>query len=184
MRLFIALELPERVRERLFHMAGGVPGARWVPPGNMHVTVRFIGDVDGARFADIVDALGEVHKDRFTVRLGGLGRFGEGRRTRVLWAGLAPSAELERLHGKIEAALVRSGVEPDHRKFHPHVTLARLKAAKPGRVADFLAAHDGLTSEDIAVDRFVLYSSLLGSEGAVYRPEAVYLLDPPPAMPA
>ncbi len=178
MRLFVALELPEAVRERLHRLGGGVPGARWVAPERMHVTLRFIGEVDGARFTDIVDALGEVRMPRFTVRLDGIGRFGTGRRTRVLWAGLVPSDELDRLHRKIEGALVRAGVEPEHRKFHPHVTLARLNAPAPARLAAFLAANGNLVSEDLAVDSFVLFSSLLGSDGAVYRPEAVYPLDP------
>ncbi len=177
MRLFVAIDLPGRVRERLAGLAGGVPGARWVGADGLHLTLRFIGEADGARYEDIVTALGQVRVPPFSMRLEGVGSFGNGRKARVIWAGVTADETLDRLQAKVETALVRTGLPPEHRKFHPHITLARLKSADPGRLAAFLAHHDGFVSEDIAVDHFTLYSSHLGSGGATYRIEERYPLD-------
>jgi len=175
-RLFVALELPWEVRERLARMSGGVPGARWLDAGQMHVTLRFIGEVDGHTRDDIEAALSKVNVAPFVLRVDGVGCFGVGKKARVLWAGLTANETLSRLQSKIETAIAKVGLEPERRKFHPHVTLARLKQPDVPRLSDFLARNGDLISEDLPVDHFTLFSSHLGNAGAVYRIEETFPL--------
>jgi RNA 2',3'-cyclic 3'-phosphodiesterase len=177
MRLFTALALPDAVVEKLPAMQGGVPGARWQKREQMHLTLRFIGEADGAMTAAIDDALATVTAPAFTLRLKGTGSFG-GRLPRDLWAGVEPSAPLEHLNRKIESALQRLGLEAERRKFTPHVTLARLKGTPKGAVVDFLTDHALYTSDPFPVAGFVLYSSKLTSDGSIYRAERAYRLAP------
>jgi len=175
-RLFVAIDLPAQVRARLGGLGAGVPGARWVDPEQIHLTLRFIGEVDGAVFEDVRLALGAVRAPRFDVMLEGVGHFGDRRRVRALWAGVAPGAALNRLAGQIETALVGAGCAPEGRKFKAHVTLARLRGAPVSRVADFLANNALFQAGPITVDRFQLYSSRLSQSGPSYRVEASYEL--------
>lgn len=176
LRLFIAIDPPESVRLRLATLCNGVPGARWLKPEQFHLTLRFIGEVDNDAFADIADGLSEVHADPFSLRLGGVGHFPPRGAPKVLWAGVEDGAPVARLHDTIEARLKRLGLKPDARKFAPHLTLARLKNAPLGKVRDYLAQHALFASESFGVTEFHLYSSRLGSAGAVHRIEASYEL--------
>ena len=178
-RLFVAIELPEPIRARLADLCAGVPGARWVAPENMHLTLRFIGEVDDALAIEIDGTLGRVRAPSFDIRLGEIGHFGSRGKVRALWAGIDACAALDHLHGKIESALVRAGLEPEARKFTPHVTLARLKDARPSRVRDFLDARSAFASGPVPVERFALYSSYLARGGALHRIETRYDLDAP-----
>jgi 2'-5' RNA ligase len=155
-----------------------VPGARWVEPANLHLTLRFIGEADGALFQDIGEALAEVEAAPFELRVRGVGKFGQRRRVRQLWAGVEAGPLLDQLQRRVEAGLAALGLEPERRKFHAHVTLARLKAAPLERVGAFLATHNLFASEPFAVDSFALFSSLLSRNSAVYRAEASYPLGP------
>ena len=175
-RLFVAISLPEPIRQRLALLAAGVPGAKWAKAENLHLTLRFIGDVDGRTYGDIVDALGHVAVPKFDLQIEGVGQFGEKRRVDTLWAGIKPNDSLLRLQGKVETALQRLGLEAERRKFHPHVTLARLKEAPESRVARFLADNGGLLSPPFAVASYTLFSSFLAHTGAIHQPEAVYPL--------
>ena len=175
-RLFVAIDLPAGVRARLAGLGAGVPGARWVDPGQIHLTLRFIGEVDGGTFDDVRLALGAVRALRFDIMLEGVGHFGDRRRVRALWAGMAPNAAIDHLAARIEPALVGAGLEPEPRKFKAHVTLARLRGAPVSRVADFLAGNALFQAGPIAVDRFQLYSSRLSNSGPSHRVEASYAL--------
>ncbi len=175
-RLFVALELPEDVRGRLAALGGGVPGARWLRPEQMHITLRFIGEVDGARFEDIRIGLGEISAPPLSLAITGVGLFGKLRQPRVLWAGITPDEPVIALHDKIEHRLIDCGLAPEGRKFKPHVTLARLKNAKAAKVESFLQSHDGLYIPGIEVTRFALFSSFLSASGAIYRIEESYPL--------
>ena len=177
MRLFVALFPPMTVRQGLWAISAGVPGAKWVAPENLHLTLRFIGEVDGATVNDVMAALSTVKGHSFELQLAGVGQFGDRRQAHMLWAGARPSEVLMLLHARIEAALVRIGLEPERRKFHPHVTLARLRGAPRDRVGRFLADHGRYESPPFIADSFVLCSSHLGRVQADYRVEAEYPLE-------
>src|SRR5262245_29255703 len=125
-RLFAALEIPENIRMQLSLLQGGIPGARWSPVENMHLTLRFIGEVDEAVARDIDDMLADIREPTFTVSLKGVGEFGR-KEGRALWAGVAEAQPLQHLAAKVESALQRMGLPAETRKYSPHVTLARLK---------------------------------------------------------
>lgn len=174
-RLFVALEIPQKVRAMLAAMQAGVPGARWMAPEQMHLTLRFIGEVDGAMATGIDDALSGIRAPGFEMELAGVGEFG-GKKPRALWAGVRANEALVHLQRKIESALQRLGLEAETRKFTPHVSLARLKETPRGHVMDFLTDHALFASGPLEVEQFVLFSSRLGSNGSIYRPERVYAL--------
>ena len=164
MRLFVAIPLPDAVRHDLARLCAGVPGARWTPAENLHLTLRFIGDVDGGRYHDVAAALGAVDGAAFDLQLTAVGRFGDRRRARVLWAGVRPSAALINLQAKIERAVRRAGFAVEPRKFHAHVTLARLLGAPAGRVERYLIDHDAYQSRRFPVADFVLFQSFLACQ--------------------
>jgi 2'-5' RNA ligase len=176
-RLFAALTLPDAVRERLSLVRAPLPDARWVPPENMHITLRFIGEVEPPVATEIDTALSRIAAPAFDIRLTELGIFGSRGRVRTLWAGIEKNDALLRLQAKIEAASVQAGLAPEGRKFHPHVTLARCKNVPEQPANAFIATYPGFDLPAIPVDAFTLYSSRMGRSGAVYAPEAVYPLE-------
>lgn len=175
MRLFVAVAIPQTVAEPLLMIQSGVPGARWSTREQLHLTLRFIGEVDGRDAATIDDTLAGIHADKFLLQLKGVGEFG-GKNPRALWAGVAPNEALLHLQRKIETALQRIGLEAEPRKYTPHVTLARLRAASRGRVMDFLVDHALYASVPFEAREFILYSSQLTSDGSLYVPERSYAL--------
>ena len=175
-RLFVALELPETVRDRLAGLDGGVPGARWVNDDQLHLTLRFIGEVPENIGHDVDDALMSIRAPAFELELAGVGEFG-GKNPRSLWAGIRPNPALLHLQKKIETALQRIGLEAETRKFSPHVTLARLRAAPQEKVVQFLTHYALFASGPFRVERFVLFSSHQGSGGSVYHAERFYPLE-------
>lgn len=178
MRLFVALSLPHDLRDRLSALCNGLPGARWVAPENLHVTLRFIGEVDGHAAEDIDAALSAIRCRRFPLTLAGVGDFGDDKRLRAVWVGVEPSETLERLQAKVERAVRHAGQPPEKRKFKPHVTLARFKSHPPGdKLQTYFTAHGLFRAQPFEVTDFTLYSSYLSHEGAIYRPEADYPLD-------
>jgi len=176
MRLFVALALPDPVAESLLALEGGVPGARWCDRAQLHLTLRFIGEVDGRDAMAIDDALATIRAPRFTLELKGVGEFGS-RTPRALWAGVRDGSAVAHLNRKIESALQRIGLPPEPRKFVPHVTLARLRGSPRDRVITFLAAHALYASEPFEIGAFILYSSTLTPQGSLYRPERAYRLE-------
>ncbi len=173
LRLFVALPLPPEIRARLLGLMGGVNGARWQTEQQLHLTLRFIGEVDEARAEDIDSALGAISFQPFEVSLQGAGLFGDLRKPRMLWIGVGPETPLAHLAQKIDTAMVRMGLPADSRKFTPHITVARFKGAT-GRVDRFLAANDQLFSAPWTVERFTLFRSHLAHSGAIYEPLATY----------
>jgi 2'-5' RNA ligase len=177
MRLFVALDLPWELRQRLAMLSGsGIPGARWVPPENYHVTLRFIGEAPGYLAEDIDHALAALRGRGFQLSLAGLGVFAKGGRSTQLWVGVERTPQLEHLQNKIETALQRCGLEPERRRFQPHVTLARLDNAPESKLASFVQAHNLFRAEPVPVEHFTLFSSLLGKEQPVYTSEVEYQL--------
>ncbi len=175
MRLFVALALPDSVADRLEMLQAGVPGARWQTREQLHLTLRFIGEVDGRDAADADDALSLIEAPRFSLALKGVGEFG-GKAPHALWAGVDDRRPVAFLQRKIETALQRAGLPAEQRKFVPHVTLARLRGTPAGRVMDYLTDHALFASEPFEVEAFILYSSVLTSDGSIYRAERAYRL--------
>jgi 2'-5' RNA ligase len=175
-RLFVAISLPAGHRRRLAGLCHGVREVRWVAAENLHLSLRFIGEVEEPQASDIAAALGGVRCDPFPLTLAGVGHFESGRRVRVLWAGVESCGWLATLQERVESALRRAGVSPDSRRFTPHVSLARIKAAPPQRVGGWLEANSLFRVEPFMVDRFILYESFLAHTGAIYSPVEVFML--------
>ena len=176
LRLFVGIPFPPELRLRLSLLCAGLSGAKWVDPGNFHLTLRFIGEVGEDAAADIDAALSRVAARPFVLQLAGTGVFGNGGRPRSLWVGVAQNPSLAGLRDKIEQALVRSGLPPEPRRFSPHVTLARLQNPAPQAVADFLSASAQFRAEPLAVTAFSLIASLSTKAGRVYEDQADYRL--------
>lgn len=174
-RLFTAIELPDDVRERLFRLRMPLPGARWVEPENLHITLRFIGDVDNVVARDFHDALAVISEHGFEARLSGLGAFG-GNQPRAVWAGVEAGPELEMLARAHERAARIAGLPPEKHAFVPHITLARLKYGRPEMVARVLERHGAFRTESFYVDRFILYSSKPKVGGGPYVVESEFPL--------
>lgn len=178
MRLFVALDLPWVLRTRLATLSGaGIPGAKWVPPENYHITLRFIGETPGFRAEEIDLALAGLKARGFSLTLSGVGTFTKGGRSSALWVGVERNPQLDHLQNKIETALQRCGLEPERRRFQPHVTLARLDNVAEGKLVSFVQAHNLFRSEPVPVEHFTLFSSLLGKEASVYTAEVEYELN-------
>lgn len=166
-RLFVAIRPPTPIRALLLAAMGGISGARWQSDDQLHLTLRFIGEVDPHRAEDVHAALGGIHHRPFALALNGLGAFDRRGFPDAVWAGVTPNDEVRALHKKIDAALRRVGVPPDERAFLPHITIARLSRSA-GPVGNLLEQAGGLTSPAFTVDSFALFESDLTHEAAVY----------------
>ncbi len=172
LRLFIAVELPEHVKALLAGLKMDIPGAAWVKPAAMHLTLKFLGDgIDAERVPPLIEALGVVHRAPFTLAVAGVGRFPPGDRkpARVLWVGLAAPIALSELAAAIDQAAGDLGFPPETRPFSPHLTLARLKHdGGAAQIARFLAQHADLRSPPFHAAHFNLISSQLSPQGSIY----------------
>lgn len=179
MRLFVALEIPAAVREKLaalmdeLRAAEGIPGknrARWVPAENLHVTLKFIGNVEGGNVEAIRGALAGVRGNgELALRFRGLGFFPNEKRPRVLWAGIEGTPKLGFLAGEIEAGLEKLGIPRETREFSPHLTLTRFDP--PGIVEALRGAVQKNASREIGEMRtseFHLFESKTRPTGAEY----------------
>ncbi len=175
-RLFVGIGLPQAIRDRLGSLQSGLSGARWITPEAMHITLRFIGDVDEALAEDIGLALEGVEAPSFSLALEGLGVFESRGWVRSIWAGVGRPEPLVFLHSKIASALLKTELPPEGRKFTPHITLARLKKGKSRPALSYLESHDGFTPVPFEVDRFTLFRSHLGHGGVHYESLADYSL--------
>ena len=175
-RLFVAIRPPEAIRARLIATMGGVSGARWQSDEQLHLTLRCIGEVDRHLGRDVHAALGGIHHVPFEIALNGIHAFDRRGEPVTLWAGVAPHEPLKLLHKKVDQACLRVGVEPDHRAYLPHITLARLGRGV-GRVAGLVEQSGGLSSDPFLVDAFSLFESHLTPEGPIYTLVERYPLD-------
>jgi 2'-5' RNA ligase len=176
-RLFVAIDPPLGIRERLGALCTGLPGARWVEPEQLHLTLRFIGDVDGSELTSVREALAEVRAEALSMQLEGIGFFPPRGNPRVVWVGIRKNEHLLRLHNRIESVLVRAGLAPEDRKYSPHITLARLKNTPASRIGAYLAQYGLFSTEEFQANEFLLYSSVLNSKGARHYIEEGYPLD-------
>ena len=175
-RLFTGLEIPPEIGETLSGLRGGLPGARWIDPENYHVTLRFIGDIDGVAANEIAGLLARINRRRFDVTLQGLSSFGS-KKPRAVVASVAPSRPLIELQAELDRLMQRFGLDPEGRKFTPHVTLARLRDASTRDVADYLALRGYFPSKVFTAQRFVLFSARASTGGGPYIVEDSYALE-------
>ena len=175
MRLFVALSIPDVVARSLMLLEGGVPGARWQAREQLHLTLRFVGEVDGRDARALEDALAGIDAPAFEMQLHGVGQFGN-KQPHSLWAAARRNDLLEHLQRKVDNAIRRVGQPQDAHKFMPHVTLARLRHPELDKLREWLVAHALFTSDLFAVNAFCLYSSKLTSDGSIYRVEQEYPL--------
>lgn len=176
-RLFVAIRPPAAIRSILLEAMHGVRGVRWQSEDQLHLTLRFIGEVDRHVANDVAAVLGGIHQPAFPIALSGVGRF-ERRGQGALWAGVSPHDQLRELHKKIDQAFQRIGIEPEARAYHPHITLARFSRGI-GPIDAFVEQSGGLSSAPFTVDSFALFESHLASEGALYSIAERYPLTPP-----
>jgi RNA 2',3'-cyclic 3'-phosphodiesterase len=174
-RLFAGLEIPSHVAGMLSTLRGGLPGARWMEPSDYHITLRFIGDIGNRAASDIDSLLMDVSRSAIPLKIAGLGSFG-GDKPHSVYAAVEQSRELSELQGEVDRLIRACGVETDKRRFLPHVTLARLKAASSLDVADYLSVRGWFPPQTFVADRFALFSSRVSTGGGPYIVEATYPL--------
>ena len=177
-RLFTGVEIPSDIGQALAMLRGGLPGARWITPDNYHLTLRFIGDVNDVIAQEVALMLGRVRRASFDLHLQGLTSFG-GRRPRAVVATVAPAQALLEVQAEHERLMQRIGLEPEGRKYTPHVTLARLRDSSSLDVADYLSARGYFRTAPFHISRFVLFSSRASVGGGPYVVEASYPLVSP-----
>jgi len=175
-RLFVAVPLPEEIKDQLEALCIGLRDARWPRDRQFHVTLRFLGEVEPHRARALEEVLHGVRAEPFELALSGLGHFPPRGKPKVLWAGVAPLEPLADLHRAVGRALRHAGVGPDERKFAAHVTLARLNGTPLHQLLDYLERNRALRSEPFPVTGFTLFASSLSREGAQHRPVAEYPL--------
>jgi len=174
-RLFVAIRPPERIRDLLIDAMDDGADFRWQDDEQLHLTLRFIGEVERPVADDLAAALSRVSTARFDLRIAGVGRF-EQRSSGALWAGIEPKAPVAALAAKVERVCQQVGLEPERRTFHPHITLARWKGRRTREIQDFLSHSAGLSSEPFDVTEFMLFESRLSRHGAHYEEIASYNL--------
>ncbi len=173
-RLFVAIRPPESIRQQLLDLMEGEPDLRWQSDVQLHLTLRFIGEVERHVAEDVAAALEQIRFQRFSLSLDGVGQF-ETHRHGALWAGVQPKDQLKALNAKVERACQIAGLQPERRAYHPHITLARWKG-RARHIDRFLEQTGGLVSAPWEVNEFILYESRLGHEGAHYEPTCRYSL--------
>lgn len=174
MRLFVGLDLPFELREALSRLDRTLPGARWIPPENYHLTLRFLGETPNPVAEEVDHALSAVRARGFALELAGTGVFERGGRAGTLWVGVTREPALEHLQSKVETAVQRAGIPAERRRFQPHVAIARVDSTAPERLAGWMQVNNLLRMPAVRITRFTLFSSQLGKEQAVYTPEVDY----------
>lgn len=173
-RLFTALDLPDSVKDRLAVLCYGIPDARWSKREQFHLTLKFIGGVEGPVMEEIAQALSEIRFSPFEIKISGLGYFPPKQDPKILWVGVEPNERLVHLQKKTERKLIETGIEPERRKFHPHITLAKLEHSSLSRVLPYLSEHGSFKTEGIPINHFSLYQSHTSPKGSVYERLAVF----------
>lgn len=182
-RLFIAIDLPGSTKEALVSLAEPQDGVRWTKIQQLHLTLRFLGDTPRGRIAPLLRALKTVTQAPPALRARGVGAFPNARRARVLWAGIDADERLFTLHEKIERAVQEAGLPGDRQRYHPHLTIARIKRPDRAWVAGFLDEHQSFKTEAFEANAFTLYGSTLTWKGAVHSVFERFTLEAPPSAP-
>lgn len=175
-RLFVAIRPPQPIRDLLIDAMDDSADFRWQDDEQLHLTLRFVGEVERPAANDLADALGRVAAPPFELRIAGVGRF-EQRSSGALWAGVEPKVPVAALAAKLERVCQSCGFEPERRAFHPHITLARWKGRRTREVRDYLERVAGLCSDPFSVEQFALFESRLSRHGAHYEEVAAFTLE-------
>ena len=177
-RLFVALPIPEDVTEALATLRGGVPDARWLDDEALHITLCFCGEVVGGKMHDLMEDLAGVGGQPLEIEIAGVDLFADGKRPRALAASVVRTPALQELQSRVISMTRNAGIAVERRRFRPHVTLARFNSrAETGHhMAQFIAGHSLFRAGPWLADSFILYSSRMSSDGAVYTAEAEYPL--------
>jgi 2'-5' RNA ligase len=171
-RLFIGLALPREMQETLLALDPHLRGLRWLPAGQLHLTMSFLGEVVAERIADLKEKLGAVHVPAFFLPVQGLGSFSSRGKPSVVWAGVGRGhPHLFALHKHLQDAVLKAGLEPDLRPFHPHITVGRARDLSKQALQPFLRRHAETEFGMFKVSGFTLYSSALAPEGPTHTPE-------------
>lgn len=183
MRFFVGLDLPDALKASVAELQLGLPNARWMGADGLHLTLAFIGEVEGAALRRIVDALAGVQTSPLSISLNGLGHFPPRGPLRVLWTGASPACALGSLSRGVARALADAGFPTERRKFAPHVTVARFRHPPPPHALQaWLQAHSLFRTSAVPVASFRLFSSRLRPSGARYTIEAEFPLDSAPGF--
>ena len=174
-RLFVAIRPPDDVRDLLIDAMDDSPVLRWVGDEQLHLTLRFIGEVERPLANEIATELDRIRSPDFELRISGVGKF-EKRSGGALWAGVDPKPPVAALAAKVERALQKVGLEPEHRAFSPHITLARWNRRNAEAVDAFLRRNADLRSDPFEADRFILFESKLSRHGSHYEEIAAFPL--------
>jgi 2'-5' RNA ligase len=177
MRIFVGLAMPPAVQEILSHRASGIPRARWVAGRNLHLTLRFIGEIDEVIAEEVNFALSTIQAAQFELSLTGIDCFQSRQLVRAIWTAVDGGQALHALQNRVENALVGIGLAPEPRKFTPHVTLARLNRAPIESVSPYLAHNMDINVPKIEIERFSLIQSHLSPTGAEYEIISDYALE-------
>ena len=182
-RLFVGLDLPDAWKEAVAGLQLGLPAARWMDAEGLHLTLAFIGEVDGSARRRIADALAPVQASPLSISLHGMGCFPPRGPLRVLWTGASPARALGSLSRGVRRALADAGFQTERRKFAPHVTIARFRhPPPPSALQSWLQTHSLFRTPAAPVASFRLYSSRLRPTGARYTFEAGFPLDADPGF--
>lgn len=176
MRLFTAITIPEEIKARLHELFIPIEGVKWQDKSQMHLTLRFIGEVDTGTAGKIIDEIDEVQVPPFDITLAELGTFPERGKPKVIWVGVEHSEMLHELYDRLDEACQHAGLEPDNRSFKPHITLGRNKGKATQEIRKYLAHQDVPNFDPIYVSEFCLFSSELTPKGAIYHLEKKFPL--------
>ena len=174
-RLFVAIRPPDDIVDLVVDAMDDAPTLRWVSDDNLHLTLRFIGEVERPMAEDIARSLQRIKAERFALQLQSVGQFSQ-RGGGAVWAGIEPKEKVTSLAAKVDRACVAAGLEPEHRAFRPHITLARFRRGAEAEASDFVRRNSGLTSPLFIVTEFSLVESLLSRHGAHYEAIASFAL--------
>lgn len=166
MRLFIALPIPSSAKKRLGELHQPIEGVRWQQEGQIHLTLKFLGETDPERAQDLKNDLQNITMPAFDISIQGFGYFSQDKQPRVLWADIKKSAPLKNLQKAVELKCQELGFKAESRAFKPHITIARINGGANCDIMSFINQHKRFQISDIPIEEFVLYESKLNAEGA------------------
>lgn len=176
MRLFIAIPLPSGVKEQLRELTELINGIRWQDYKQLHITLKFLGKTETGQADNLITGLNSVRQTSFSFTIKGLGYFPQEKHPRILWAGVENETPIINLQQSVEDKCVKEGFDAESRPYKPHITLGKVKGASKSDVMAFINQHKQLRIPEIPVEEFVLYESILSSDGATHKPYARFPL--------